>query len=99
MKQTCWVIEIYIMILIRITATLLGLKSHVTARHPLPANIADSHHINNSTINRIKRMRMKLGGGPYENIEKIETFISEIFKILGYDLTFLTYKLPNFGGV
>ena len=56
MKQTCWVIEIYIMIL----ATLLGLKSHVTARYPLPANIADSHHINNSTINRIKRMRMKL---------------------------------------
>ena len=37
-------------------------------------------------------------GGPYENIEKIETFISEIFKMLGYDLTFLTYKLPNFGG-
>ena len=34
-------------------------------------------------------------GGPYENIEKIETFISEIFKMLGYDLT---YKLPNFGG-
>ena len=42
---------------------------------------------------------MGLGGGvPYENIEKIETFISEIFKMLGYDLTFLTYKLPNFGG-
>ena len=61
MKQTCWVIEIYIMILLlRITATLLGLKSHVTARYPLPANIADSHHINNSTINRIKRMKMKL---------------------------------------
>ena len=33
-----------------------------------------------------------------ENIEKIETFISEIFKMLRYDLTFLTYKLPNLGG-
>ena len=39
-----------------------------------------------------------MGGGPYENIEKIETFISEIFKKLGYYFTFLTYKLPNFGG-
>ena len=36
-------------------------------------------------------------GCPYENIEKIETSISEIFKMLGYDLFFLTYKLPNFG--
>ena len=39
-----------------------------------------------------------MGGGPCEDIEKIETFISEIFKMLGYDLTFLTYELPNFGG-
>ena len=37
-------------------------------------------------------------GGPYENIEKIENVISEIFKMLGYDLTFLTYKWPNLGG-
>ena len=40
----------------------------------------------------------KSGGSPYENIEKIETFISEIFIMLGYDLTFLTYKLPKCGG-
>ena len=68
--------------------------------------------VNGGTINRgmtvnicvlalcvkIKITLAWLGGGPYENIEKIETFISEIFKMLGYYLTFLTYKLPNFGG-
>ena len=51
----------------------------------------------NNCILLIHILTYHFRGGTYENIEKIETFISEIFKMLGFDLTFLTYKLPNFG--